>query len=143
MSLFEIIGEAEDPGSVGRVKVRPPEAEGGSVREVVTRAILALAIVVIAVILAARAARGADGTLIALGALLAYLVVSALVSPEPDVDNLGLAGGLANHPTRVSDDLNRLLLLFAVLLAPGRWVTRQADHRAAGGRLSRSTVPAP
>ena len=48
--------------------------------------------------------------------------MSALVSPQPDGDNLGMAGGLVDDPMRVSDDVNRELLFLAVLVAPGRWV---------------------
>jgi hypothetical protein len=122
MSLFEILGEGDDPGDIGSVRARLPEAEGGSVGAVVRRALLAVAIVAVAGTLAVRAARGTDATLLPLGLLVGYLVVSALVSPEPDGDNLGMAGGLVDHPMRMSDDLNRGLLYLAVLVAPGRWV---------------------
>ncbi len=62
------------------------------------------------------------------GGVLALLLVSALyiiiglnVHPTPDTSNLGWAGGLVNDPFRISDNINRNLLFFAVVLAPGRF----------------------
>lgn len=122
MSLFEFIGEGEDPGDIGSVKVRLPEAKGGSVGQVVARAVIALVLLGVAGTAAVRAARGADASLVPLGALVVYLVVCAFCSPEPDGDNLGMVGGMVDHPARWSDDANRGLLALAVLVAPGRWV---------------------
>lgn len=122
MSIFEIIGEDQDPGDLGSVKVRPPEAEGGSVGEVATRAVVAFVILAIVGTAAVRMARGVDGTLLPLGALVVYLLLCTVFSPEPDGDNLGMLGGAVDNPVRWSDDVNRGLLGLAVLAAPGRWM---------------------
>lgn len=55
-------------------------------------------------------------------ALLAYLLVSALVVPRPDLSNLGWAGGLIDNPFRLSDDVNRFKAFWKVVLWPGRLV---------------------
>jgi len=53
-------------------------------------------------------------------ACLAYVVVGTLLRPEPDLSNVGLLGGLIDHPFRLSDDVNRFLIFLLVFLWPGR-----------------------
>jgi hypothetical protein len=48
--------------------------------------------------------------------LAAYSLLGYFVRPDPDMGNIG------HHPFRVSDGENRLLLLMALLLFPGRLV---------------------
>jgi len=61
-----------------------------------------------------------------IGLGLAYLVLGYVVRPQANTNNLGLWfgrwGTLHNHPFRLSDDVNRLLLAMAVLLWPGRFI---------------------
>jgi hypothetical protein len=56
------------------------------------------------------------------GLALIYVSVGYFVHPEPDDSNIGLFGGLIDHPLRYSDDINRWLRGFDMLLAPGRMV---------------------
>ena len=63
---------------------------------------------------------------VALGILIlaAYCALSYSVDPQPDYDDVGLMGGLIDHPFRWSDNYNRMLIGLTVLLAPGRFLTR-------------------
>jgi hypothetical protein len=51
-----------------------------------------------------------------------YIIVGTLVQPKPDLDNLGLLGGLIDHPLRLRDNLNRFLLFLLIILMPGRFI---------------------
>jgi len=57
-----------------------------------------------------------------IGGTLIYVAVAYLVDPQPDMDNMGIAGGLIDNPFRYSDDINRNLVGLAMLLGPGRFV---------------------
>jgi hypothetical protein len=121
MSIFEILAEYGRTKPQGSIETGLPEAEGGSVGTVVARAVGALLAIGLAVHAVVREAQGPFGSLVPSGLLAAYLLASAFVSPKPETGNLGIAGGLFDHPLRFSDDINRTLLLLAVLLAPGKW----------------------
>ncbi len=59
-------------------------------------------------------------TLIA-GVMLIYTGIAFFVRPEPNGDNMGWLGGLANDPMQYSDDINRQLWSLHCLLGPGRF----------------------
>lgn len=54
--------------------------------------------------------------------LLAYLALGYGLRIEPNTRDLGLLGGLLDHPFKYTDDLNRFLLWAKILLFPGRLV---------------------
>jgi hypothetical protein len=51
---------------------------------------------------------------------IVYLLLSMLLRPQPDYKNLGLLGGLIGNPFTITDDINRFLILFKVMLLPGK-----------------------
>lgn len=55
------------------------------------------------------------------GVMLIYVGVAFFVRPEPNGDNMGIAGGLANDPFQYSDNVNRWLWNFHCTLGPGRF----------------------
>ena len=59
-----------------------------------------------------------------------------LLHPRADRSNLGLLGGLLDHPLSWTDDANRFLLALQVVLFPGRFV---AESLVDGLRLLRRT----
>lgn len=61
---------------------------------------------------------------LAAGALMLYLVVGYFLRPRPNLDNVGLAGGLIDHPFRWSDDGNRFLWQLQIALFPGYLLAR-------------------
>ena len=56
-----------------------------------------------------------------------YLIISFFASPQPDNSNMGWAGGLIDNPFRISDDFNRLLAIFALMLLPGKIILYAAQ----------------
>ena len=70
-----------------------------------------------------RQVRTLEGTAIAAGLTLLYLVIAYLVHPQPDTSNIGWLGGLMDHPFRYSDDINRFLIFLVIALWPGRFVS--------------------
>jgi hypothetical protein len=53
-------------------------------------------------------------------ASLAYVGLGTLLRPEPDMSNVGLFGGLLDHPFRISDDFNRFLVFLLLAFFPAR-----------------------
>jgi hypothetical protein len=53
--------------------------------------------------------------------MLVYTAVAFFIRPEPNTDNLGFGGGLANDPFQYSDDVNRFLWKAHCVLGPGRF----------------------
>jgi hypothetical protein len=62
-------------------------------------------------------ALGVTGSVLFLYVLLAYMF-----RPKLPADNMGWFGGLIDDPTRISDDYNRMVFFFSLLLLPGRLV---------------------
>ena len=55
------------------------------------------------------------------GGMLIYTGIAFFFRPEPNTDNLGIGGGLANDPFQSSDNVNRFLWRLHCLLGPGRF----------------------
>lgn len=55
------------------------------------------------------------------GGMLIYTGIAFFVRPEPNTDNLGFGGGLANDPFQSSDNVNRFLWRAHCVLGPGRF----------------------
>ena len=84
-------------------------------------ATVGLFVVVWGVVFALSGGPSGDSAIALLLCSTLYIIAGLNVHPSPDTSNLGWAGGLFNDPFRISDDINRSLLLFAVFLAPGRF----------------------
>ena len=52
--------------------------------------------------------------------LAVYSVISFIIVPKPDYDDIGIAGGLIDNPFSLSDDINRFLIFLKILFLPGR-----------------------
>ena len=124
MTFLELWGEQVDPGPVGTVEVgqeHEPCRSGPLVWLRFLTVVIGLpalwyyAIREIPWPLWQAAAAVIGGTLI-------YVAVAYLTQPEPNMDNVGLCGGLIDHPCRWSDDMNRFLITLAIVLGPGRFV---------------------
>jgi len=55
------------------------------------------------------------------GGMLIYTGVAFFFRPEPNTDNLGWGGGMANDPFQFSDNINRWLWKAHCVLGPGRF----------------------
>jgi hypothetical protein len=55
------------------------------------------------------------------GGMLIYIGIAFFLRPEPNTDNLGWGGGMANDPFQYSDNINRFLWNLHCVLGPGRF----------------------
>jgi hypothetical protein len=123
MSLFELMGETRDPGPVGSAEGGPPSPGGGGPRAIVFRGILAISIVVGVIAVIVTRLQGATDRIVVGLAVTIYGLLAYRITVRPRLDNVGWARGFIDHPFRWSDDVNRWLVFFGMLLAPGRFVT--------------------
>jgi hypothetical protein len=139
MSLFEWLGERQNPGPTGSIDVR---GEGRihriSLGWTLVRFTFTLGLFMTATLGVALATGYPLYGAIAAGGFVLYLVLGYFVRPDPDTSNLGWAGGLVDDPFRYSDDHNRFLLFLALALFPGyllampavelfRWVAGETE----------------
>lgn len=57
------------------------------------------------------------------GVEMIYVALSFFIVPRPNYDDMGYFGGLINNPWRYSDNYNRSLRDWNVLLGPGRFIS--------------------
>jgi hypothetical protein len=55
------------------------------------------------------------------GGMMVYTGISFFFRPEPNTDNMGWGGGVANDPFQYSDNINRFLWMAHCVLGPGRF----------------------
>jgi hypothetical protein len=122
MSLLEWIGERRSPGPLGTIEHQEPDPGHWSPRIIVVRAVIAAVMLAAAIAWVVGAISSERDTGYALLALGIYCSIAYWVSPRPDYENVGLVGGVIDHPFRWSDDYNRLLVFVKVVLWPGRFV---------------------
>ncbi len=121
---YEIVGERNDPGKVGRVRVntfyetrkKPLWWIGVKLLGLVAMVAVGLAMFVPFLPLAMW-----QNVAAVLGGMLVYVGLAFFLRPEPNEDNMGFVGGLFNDPTHYSDNINRTLWQFHCLLGPGRF----------------------
>ena len=53
--------------------------------------------------------------------MIVYTLIAFVIRPEPNTDNMGWGGGLANDPFQASDNVNRFLWKAHCVLGPGRF----------------------
>jgi len=124
MSFMEWWGEEVEPGKVGGVDLSG-EHEACRCRPLVLVRFVAVVVglPVFWYLVTPHVPLPAwQAVVLVVGGTLIYVAFSYLINPEPDLENLGVAGGLIDHPWRFSDDLNRLLLYAQCFLGPGRFV---------------------
>ncbi|MDB5253036.1 MAG: hypothetical protein JWP27_2205 [Flaviaesturariibacter sp.] len=120
MSFFEWLGESMNPGPLGTVHsarhkpVFPPGMKRG---RVLLLAVVGWTLLVYGLNTIYHLEE--DRWQWALG-FAVYLAIAALITPAPDARNMGFAGGLIDHPFRITDDYNRLLAFLLVFLVPGK-----------------------
>ncbi|MBP6774872.1 MAG: hypothetical protein KA154_17925 [Gemmatimonadaceae bacterium] len=139
MSLLEWFFESRNPGPVGTIDDGGPPPMIARSWVLYVRGLIGLALILAGSYFFVRQSENVWGsaTVFAL-----YLAVSFWFNPKPDYSNVGLAGGLIDHPFRWSDDMNRILTFMAVITWPGRFAVsglRDAISQARGKRVIRLT----
>jgi len=128
MGIFEWFGESFNPGSIGGVSFSENyEVENKSSNGMVLfKFILSLVVVGVGYYLIFTKLWSFSMANFFKTNLLVciYLAIALLITPRPDYSNLGLLGGILDHPFRYSDDINRFILFFVILLYPGKFIVR-------------------
>ncbi|MEE9603126.1 MAG: hypothetical protein V3V75_07465 [Thermoguttaceae bacterium] len=124
MSFMERWGESVDPGNTGNVDI--------SAQHETCRCLPLVAARFVAVVIGLPVAWYKiiphvplplfQAIALVIGGTLVYVALAYLINPQPDIENLGWAGGLIDHPWRYSDDINRTLLTAQCFLGPGRFI---------------------
>ncbi len=117
--LFEWLGESLAPGPVGSVGGYD-NARSRTRGEVLATGLFALIVALVPVFLVYMNDGGAAAEFWAMLFTTVYISAGYLLDPRPNLDNVGWLWGAVNNPFRVSDDVNRLLLMLKLLLYPGR-----------------------
>ncbi|TWT30029.1 hypothetical protein [Blastopirellula retiformator] len=60
---------------------------------------------------------------IIVGVEMMYVAIAFLFVPRPNYNNVGFLGGLVNNPWKYSDNYNRSLRTWRILLGPGRFIS--------------------
>jgi len=126
MSLFEWFGESYFPGEIGTVNKRRNWSRKAPRYLVLINLIISLAIISGLYYLVSQRSEGVSlqTYLIISVVFIVYCIIAFFVNPKPDYKNIGIGGTPIDHPFRISDDINRFLILFKAMLWPGFFISR-------------------
>jgi hypothetical protein len=123
MGILEYIFERKNPGNVGGIQKNTQPIKHVSIPLLITRLFISSFIVYGLFYLTVMNQINLINIMTFIIILLVYCLISYKVIPTPDTSNVGLLGGLIDHPFRYTDDLNRGLMLLFILLYPGRFIS--------------------
>ncbi|MBH1939663.1 hypothetical protein I5677_01995 [Mobilitalea sibirica] len=123
MGLLEYLLERKNPGKMGEFQKnnQPVKKVHGVI--VLIKLIASILFIYFLFNMFVRSNLNLQNVIVFVLILFIYCLISYKVIPRPDPSNVGLIGGLIDHPFRYTDDVNRLLILFLFLLYPGRFVS--------------------
>ena len=128
MSLFEWFGEAYNPGSIGGVDFSYNYKEGKKQSNGIVLIKFFFSLVVVGIgylLIFTKLCPLSMANFFKTNLLVCiYLAIALLIQPKPDYSNIGLLGGIFDHPFRYSDDINRFLLFVVILLYPGKFIVK-------------------
>jgi len=121
MSIFEWLFERKNPHPVGEMSGFDNQRTRSKLSCIVTGIIAIGAIISVPILYMTRVEEPDWGiaAVIFIGECL-YITIGYKIKSSPNYDNVGWAGGMFDNPFRYTDDLNRMLLFFKVVLMPGR-----------------------
>jgi hypothetical protein len=122
MGLLEYLLERKNPGKVGTIESNSEPINRISIPLLIVKLVIAL--VILGGLLYITCGNNISvGNVVAFCIIMfLYCLISYHVVPKPDTSNVGLLGGLVDHPFKFTDDLNRFLIFLSILLFPGRFI---------------------
>lgn len=123
MGLLEFLFEKRNPGKIGDIKKNNQPIRYVSLTILIIKLIVSLSIVFGLFYITVLNNFNFINTAIFIINLFVYCFISYKFIPQPDASNVGLLGGLIDHPFRISDDFNRMLIVLLALLYPGRFIS--------------------
>ncbi len=122
ISFLELIMEWNNPKPIGTIELGGARPKPQKPVLVIILFVLASLIMIAPFIILAFILPEPFCFIVILVFELIYLPLGYFVRPKPRMDNLGLFGPFIGNPFRYSDDLNRMLLSWMIMLFPGRLV---------------------
>jgi hypothetical protein len=122
MGLFEYLGERKNPGNVGDIEKNREPVEPAGIAMIIVKLIVSIIIIYGAFYFTVLQDFNIGRAIVFALITIVYCIISYHFVPRPDTSNMGLMGGLIDHPFRYSDDANRFLLVLAIVMYPGRFI---------------------
>jgi hypothetical protein len=129
MSIFEYLFERKNPGNVGSIEKNELPIKKVSTPILLLKLFISIIMVYGLFYVTVRQNFNFINMMIFIIILFSYCLASYKFIPKPDTSNVGLLGGMIDHPFRYSDDLNRILIVFLILMYPGRFITIQHSRQ--------------
>jgi hypothetical protein len=122
MGLFEYLFERKNPGKVGSIKKNNQGTKHVNILTLIGKLFVSLVIIGVLFYMTVMQNFHLINVAFFIIILFLYCYISYKYIPRPDTSNVGWLGGLMDNPFRYTDDLNRMLIVFLVLLSPGRFI---------------------
>ena len=124
MSLFEWFCERKNLGAIGTLEVGQRGLPSRSNGMIAFRFVIAFTFIVSFYFLLYSSAWPitVETFIIPSILLVCYCLFGFFIRPKPDISNMGWVGGLINNPFRITDNLNRKLMVFKIFLMPGAFI---------------------
>ena len=125
MGIFEIIGELISPGPIGEMDFNDKASEVQQKFIPIRFAISLLLIGAFEYFVLFQQDSAFDfSRFFRINAfLMIYLLIASVIRIKPDYDNLGWVPFLFNNPFRISDNINRFLVILNLLFMPGKYIS--------------------
>lgn len=124
MSIIEYLFERKNPGKVGSIQKNTEPIKMVSVLVLIFRILVSAAIVFGVFYVTVGSDLTIVNTVIITTILFVYCLISYCFIPRPDTSNMGLLGGLVDHPFKYTDDINRTLFGLSIIMYPGRFISK-------------------
>jgi len=124
MSLFEWFCERQNLGAIGRLELVRRGFPSRSNGMITLRFVISFTCIVYVYfsLFTSVSSITLENFIIPSILLLFYCLLGFFIRPKPDTSNMGWAGGLINNPFRITDNWNRKLMFFKIVLMPGAFI---------------------
>lgn len=124
MSLFGWLCERKNLGAIGTLEVGPKGLPSRSNGMITFRFVTAFTFIVFFYFLLYSIAWSVTIETFILPSILlvCYCLFGFFIRPKPDTSNMGWAGGLINNPFKITDNWNRKLMVYKIILMPGAFI---------------------
>jgi len=120
MSLFELFGK-NNKKNIGTIEKDNHNETARPIAKILFRFIISVIIIITIEVLIISFA---DKFFFFINmVLLFYLIISYLYKIKPNIRDMGVAGFI-DHPTKITDDINRFLFVLMIIIAPGKFLSK-------------------
>lgn len=120
MGLLEYIGEIMNPGKTGTVDITKRKRKKYKIHPGM---LIGKSIVSLLYYFFCGVSFQWKESLLFVSGIAIYSIAGYYILPKPDYTNLGWFRGFLDNPFKISDDINRMLIIARVVLSPGRLIS--------------------